>query len=524
MRRVIAPLAILAACSAPPLRLDPPTLEAISAIVGRECEEQGLSDLVVAIALRESREVAVARIASRGSPTHSGSRWSYGLPPREVGVGATTESIEDMARRAARGVDWDDVQSRGRTLGSSFQIHELSMGGGTVAVATNRFPAPAPLTRVFRCVDALLRGAAVPFGPLAQERVSPTTLVRMIGRYAGGDASLEVLEIDGEPWIVPPTGPWLRVRAEAATGELRVRDLLNVDARIEATGDALELDGVTYLRIPGRPPTCAAELRTALGEYARADATGDRLLLLERHGRLRAITSDLVERDVTGDPSVLTAGLERLPTTSGTFRITPRHPPDELRRLAEAATPPSPPPDALPFDLVELRELDPTIRYDIRYATSDNFMGFALYTEASAKLQRSAAESVVRAHRALAAQGYGIVVHDAWRPWLVTKMFWDATPEHQHTFVADPSKGSRHNRGCAIDVSLFELASGAIVEMPSGYDEFTERAYPYWPGGTGRSRALRDLLRRTMEHEGFTVYEAEWWHFDFAGWRRYPVR
>ena len=151
-------------------------------------------------------------------------------------------------------------------------------------------------------------------------------------------------------------------------------------------------------------------------------------------------------------------------------------------------------------------------------------MGFALYETAFAKLQRPAAEAVLRVHERLAALGYGVVVHDAWRPWRVTKMFWDATPEHQHTFVADPSKGSRHNRGCAIDLSLYELATGAIVEMPSGYDEFTERAYPFWPGGTGRSRAWRDLLRRAMEDEGFTVYEAEWWHFDYHDWRRYPVR
>ena len=90
-------------------------------------------------------------------------------------------------------------------------------------------------------------------------------------------------------------------------------------------------------------------------------------------------------------------------------------------------------------------------------------------------------------------------------------------------FVANPEKGSRHNRGCAVDLTLYELGSGKAVQMVGGYDEFTERSYPDYPGGTSRQRWLRELLREAMEAQGFTVYEFEWWHFDYADWRLYPI-
>ena len=131
-----------------------------------------------------------------------------------------------------------------------------------------------------------------------------------------------------------------------------------------------------------------------------------------------------------------------------------------------------------PVELVELIALDPTIRLDIRYATRDNFLATPVYTEARAFLQRPAAEALVRAHRALREQGFGLLIHDAYRPWWVTKVFWDATPADKHDFVADPAQGSRHNRGCAVDLTLFRLADGRAVAMPSLYDEMTERSSP----------------------------------------------
>ncbi|HEU4631352.1 MAG TPA: M15 family metallopeptidase [Gemmatimonadaceae bacterium] len=301
------------------------------------------------------------------------------------------------------------------------------------------------------------------------------------------------------------------------------------------------------------PPEPRAPWRALVGGYA---AGADTVLLLEDGGRLHLLGADSARRPLRaldslatrlvvaapapaetlrverrGDGAVvaLVRGATRLarlafaPEDGAAFRIVPQRPVEALRREALAAAPP-PQPDSLRTpELVELVALDRTIHLDVRYATTNNFMGARFYEAPRAFLQRPAAEALVRAHHRLAALGYGIVVHDAYRPWYVTKMFWDATPPAQREFVADPRTGSRHNRGAAADVSLYDLATGREVEMPSGYDEFTPRAYADYPGGTSRQRALRALLRRAMEAEGFAVYPPEWWHFDHATWRHYPV-
>jgi len=173
-------------------------------------------------------------------------------------------------------------------------------------------------------------------------------------------------------------------------------------------------------------------------------------------------------------------------------------------------------------DLVEIVSVDPRIRLDLRYATADNFTGHVVYPEARAFLQRPAAEALRRANERARSKGYGLAIFDAYRPWSVTRMFWDSFPMHR-AYLADPLQGSRHNRGCAVDLTLFELEGGAEVGMPSAYDDFSERAHPHYEGGTAKQRSARDLLRDIMEAEGFTVYENEWWHFDYQGWREYPV-
>ncbi len=206
------------------------------------------------------------------------------------------------------------------------------------------------------------------------------------------------------------------------------------------------------------------------------------------------------------------------------FRIDPVRPPAQLLPAALAAAPPVEAGDFRAADLIELTTLDPTLRLDIRYAGTRNFLGTPLYSQARAFLQRPAAEALVRAQRALAAQGYGLLVYDAYRPWYVTKVFWDATSPAQHKFVADPATGSRHNRGCAVDLTLVDLRTGRVLAMPSGYDEMSERAYPGYTGGPAEPRRLRDLLRRTMERAGFTVYEYEWWHFDYRDWHDYALQ
>ena len=205
------------------------------------------------------------------------------------------------------------------------------------------------------------------------------------------------------------------------------------------------------------------------------------------------------------------------------FQVTPLKPVSELRQKALLDVPPK---EAGPFrtsDLVELTSLDPAFHLDIRYAQSDNFLSTPVYTQARAFMQRPAAEALQRVGKKLQPLGYGLLIHDAYRPWYVTKIFWAATPPKDHNFVADPKKGSKHNRGCAVDLTLYDLATAMPSEMPGRYDEMSPRSFPTFPGGTSLQRWHRDLLRKAMESEGFSVNEDEWWHFDFRDWKQYPI-
>lgn len=195
----------------------------------------------------------------------------------------------------------------------------------------------------------------------------------------------------------------------------------------------------------------------------------------------------------------------------------------EAAGFAVSQTGPPVEPNKLEADLIELKKLSKSIKLDIRYATSDNFVGRAVYPEARAFLQRPAAEALVRVHKKLKEKKLGIMVFDAYRPWTITKLFWEVVSPDQKKFVADPAKGSKHNRGCAVDITIYDRKTGKPVPMPSGYDEFTERASPNYTGGTDEERANRDLLRQLMEAEGFTVNDSEWWHFDYNTWRDYAI-
>jgi len=212
-----------------------------------------------------------------------------------------------------------------------------------------------------------------------------------------------------------------------------------------------------------------------------------------------------------------------LESQQASFRITPLRPVEELRSEALKARPPAEAGSFRSPDLVELVKLDPTIKLDIRYASTNNFLGTPVYTQARAFLERPAAQALVLANRELRQQGYGLIIHDGYRPWYVTKIFWDATPDDKKKFVADPAEGSKHNRGCAVDLSLYDLKTGEEVQMPSGYDEMTDRAYADYPGGTAEERARRALLREAMEKQGFQVIADEWWHFDYKDWKLYPI-
>lgn len=170
--------------------------------------------------------------------------------------------------------------------------------------------------------------------------------------------------------------------------------------------------------------------------------------------------------------------------------------------------------------LVDVKNLDPRILVDIRYATADNFMKRVLYPANRAMLRESVARRLSRVQDELAGMGLGLKVYDGYRPLSVQKMMWKVMPNPE--FVANPAKGSRHNRGAAVDVTLID-ADGRELEMPSAYDEFNERARTDYAGGSETARRNRDLLIATMRKHGFRVLKSEWWHFDAPGWERYSV-
>lgn len=435
--------------------------------------------------------------------------------------------------------------------------------------------------RVADAALALLLAAqaedALPEEPLrGTELLDPTAALELQGVYGVGPHALELDERNGRLFLTPARGGFtVEVRARGDT--LLVDDRLAFGARFlpsdeglvvlddggllgpsdQAAGGASAPIPLALPRQPprGLPPAPPDHWAGLVGEYGWDHNV---LYVLERDGRLHALIEwfflyPLEERspdvyafpedwglyhgerlvfarDADGRAASVEAASVVFPRRAvgaeagGTFRIEPEHPVETLRSEALAASPPAEEGRFRESDLVEPTDLEPGIRLDVRYATTNNFMSSVFYDEPRVFLQRPAAEAVVRAHRALAPHGYGLLLHDGYRPWYVTKMFWDATPESQKLFVANPDNGSRHNRGSAIDLNLYDLTTGQPADMVGGYDEFSPRSYPDYPGGTSRQRWLRELLRRTMEAEGFSVYEAEWWHFDHEDWRRYAIQ
>jgi CubicO group peptidase (beta-lactamase class C family)/D-alanyl-D-alanine dipeptidase len=375
----------------------------------------------------------------------------------------------------------------------------------------------------------------------------------LAGRYQSGAKALELYQRDGRLWVFPPRNG-LKIELRRQGDDLVQDDVLAFGQTLTRKREDLVWGKETYRRseLP-TPQAVPAKWAGLIGEYG---PDYNVLYVLEKDGvlhaliewvclyPLREISANVFQfpdyglyhgdklvfaRDGKGEATQVDAAnvlfkRRPLPRSGATFKIAPERPVEELRRSATLARPPlEKNPLARAPDLVELTSLDPSIKLDIRYATSNNFLGAPLYTSAKAFLQRPAAAALVRAHRKLEKVGYGLLIHDAYRPWFVTKMFRDATPPRWHHFVADPRQGSRHNRGCAVDLPLYERASGKVVEMVGGYDEFSDRSYPDYLGGTSLQRWHRDLLRRAMEDEGFAVNSAEWWHFDFRDWKHYPI-
>lgn len=169
--------------------------------------------------------------------------------------------------------------------------------------------------------------------------------------------------------------------------------------------------------------------------------------------------------------------------------------------------------------LVDLSTLG--VPLDIRYATPNNFMKRTLYPVAKAYLRAPAAQALANVQQELAAKGLGIKVFDAYRPYRVTVAMWE--PIRNPDYVADPAKGSRHNRGAAVDLTLIDLKSGEELPMPTPYDDFTPRAAHAFEDLPENVRANRALLREVMQRHGFEPLPSEWWHYDFRGWERFDL-
>jgi D-alanyl-D-alanine dipeptidase len=171
--------------------------------------------------------------------------------------------------------------------------------------------------------------------------------------------------------------------------------------------------------------------------------------------------------------------------------------------------------------LVRVDSVVPGIFLDIRYASACNFMGKPMYNRKAAYLVKPAAEAIRMVEDSLRKLGLGLVFYDGYRPYSVTVEFWNAATDRR--YVADPRQGSRHNRGCAVDVGLVRYCDKTLLEMPTPYDDFTRKAHAFSRRATDEAIANRKLLQSLMTRFGFRIFPTEWWHFDFRGWHRYPL-
>jgi CubicO group peptidase (beta-lactamase class C family)/D-alanyl-D-alanine dipeptidase len=463
----------------------------------------------------------------------------------------------------------------GFALGDLDGVKEVSHGGAVYGFATSwsilpseklgvvvvcsRDVANAVVGRISNAAfrQMLAAKAGKPLPKIERSTALPPEEARALaGKYTSGESWLELTESAGRLYLTLGRGG-MRYQLRKSGDTLIPDDVLGfADFRFTRTGDTLTSPrGTKYTKekpAASPPPEPPAKWRGLIGEYGWDHNT---LYVYERAGKLHALIewveiAPLTElasnefafpdqgmypgekliftRDADGRATKVEAAGVVFPRRKGdgeageTFKIKAERPLDQLRKEALAATPPGEPGLFLKPDLIDLATLE-GLKFDIRYATTNNFLSTPFYASAKAYMQRPAALALERVQGKLKDNGYGLLIHDAYRPWFVTKMFRDATPSKFHTFVADPRKGSRHNRGCAVDLSLYDVKTGKPVEMVSGYDEFSDRAFPDYPAGTSRQRWHRDLLRRTMEAEGFTVYEEEWWHFDYKDWKKYPI-
>ena len=448
------------------------------------------------------------------------------------------------------------VSHGGAIYGFATQLKVLPDSKVGVAIATNLDMANGAINRIAdHALRVLLASRQHKDAPEYQVTTPlPTDLgERLAGVYADGSNFVRVHR-KREDWYVERVRG-LSLRLRQAGENIVIDDIMSYSEDIRFAEHGVSIFATEYQRVPDPMPEPAnAEWAELFGEYGWDHNV---LYVSEKFGKLHAMiewgmeypliergngvfrfppyglypNEDLVftrDRD-GGVASVSLNGIDFVRRPVGeidgnVFRIEPVRPVPELEREALQAAAPHEDGVFLDSELVDITRYSDTIRLDVRYASERNFLGTPVYSSGRAFLQRPAAEALGRIARRLAEKGYGLLVHDAYRPWYVTKIFWDATPEESKIFVADPSQGSRHNRGCAIDLTLYDLESGDAIEMVGLYDEMSPRSFPYYPGGSSLQRWHRDLLKAEMEADGFTVYEYEWWHFDFDGWENYRIR
>jgi D-alanyl-D-alanine dipeptidase/CubicO group peptidase (beta-lactamase class C family) len=444
----------------------------------------------------------------------------------------------------------------GAIYGFATELEALPADKLGVIVITTMDSANATMTRIanyaLRLVLASKQGAALP--RFADTQPVPLPLARAAASpYKLGGETLDLLEESSKLFTLSSNGG-NKLELRQQDDELITDDRLSYGTKVQLFHDAVKTDaGIFHRAADSEPKPPPHDWDGLIGEYGW---DYDTLYILEKDGKLTSLIewyeyepleqvspnvfrhprrglydgeTVVFTRDAAGRATKVKVGgvvFKRRavgPSDGRIFRIKPLMPIPQLRAQALAAQPPKETGAFKQPDLVELTAFDPTIKLDIRYATTDNFLSSPLYQQAKAFMQRPAAEAVVRANQELHKQGFGLLIHDSYRPWYVTRMFWDGTPQEGRIFVADPSQGSRHNRGCAVDLTMYELATGVPVKMVGVYDEMSPRSYPFYPGGTSRQRWLRELLRHAMEEQGFSVYETEWWHFDYFDWRSYPI-
>lgn len=449
-----------------------------------------------------------------------------------------------------------EVEHAGAIYGFATQLSALPDDKLGVVTVTTMDGANAVTDHVAELALRLMLAAkeGKPLPKIEEPSRIPLDRIRQLeGRYGEGDSAVDLVAQEDQLYL-RPVGDGFQLRLRQLGDSLIADGRLTYGLRITPVPGGIKIGDRVLPRVqqsvPGPIPQSWKGL---IGEYGW---NYDTLYIFERDGKLTALIewfeyaplhesspnvfdsprSGLYDgehavftRDANGNATqVQVSGVvfKRRPLgpiAGGVFHVHPQKSLEELRKEALAAQPPHESGDFRKPDLVDLSTLDPSIHFDIRYASTNDFLGEPVYSEAKAYLQRPAAEALLRADRKLKAQGYGLLIHDAYRPWYVTKIFWDATPDDKKIFVADPKDGSRHNRGCAIDMSLYDLKTGKPVSMTGVYDEMSERSYPFYPGGTSLERWHRNILRHAMESEGFTVYEFEWWHFDYKDWRLYPI-